>query len=253
VAETMTNEEAAALVTRNPVPPAERTIKTLEVDDGAPPAPDAAKPDVAALQAKLKAVESKNAEYKEALVKKDTAIADAKAAAKAVAAVPTQDAEDTKSNTDGPDIKALIAEATSKGVAEAMAAERKRNEPDARAVREFGKKQEAAEVVGEYGADVAEKYLDAAIETQKEYPGMTLVKAYKLVLPGDVKTAPKTPVESSRTPPPDVKPDSQKKAADLLAEAQGLNTRGARLLRRGILEDYVRVKAPSIFPDRGEG
>ena len=249
MSEQMSTEDADKLATRNPVPAATREIQTLEVAGGAPSAPEIANPDVAELTKKLRAYETQNAEYKDALQKKDTALADSKAA-KAALEVQAKGKEE-KPITDGPDMSALISETVATKVAEALAAESRRNEPTARAVREFGEKQEKSEAVDAYGAEAVDKYHDAAVEQQKEFPGMTLVKAYKLVVPGGIATAPATPVESSRTPPPDAKPDRKDIASGLLAEAQGMNSRGSRLGRTGKLEDYVKIQAKSLFPHGG--
>jgi len=249
VSEEMLKTDADKLATRNPVPAPKREIQNLEVGEGAPPAPEIANPDVAELTKKLRAYETQNAEYKDALQKKDVALADSKAAK--VALETQAKGKEEKPITDGPDMSALISETVATKVAEALAAESRRNEPAARAVREFGEKQEKAEAVDAYGAEAVDKYQDAAIEQQKEFPGMTLVKAYKLVVPGGVKTAPATPVESSRTPPPDAKPDQKDIASGLLAEARGLNSRGDRLMRTGKLEEYVKQQASSLFPHGG--
>ena len=125
MAETMSKEDAAKLAERNPVPAAQREIQTMQVDKGEPAAPEPAKPDVADLQAKLKAAEAKNVEYKDALVKKDSAVADAKAARDAALAAKSKGTEETKKPEDGPDIEALINSAVAKQVAERDDAQRK--------------------------------------------------------------------------------------------------------------------------------
>lgn len=254
MAETMTKEEGKILDERNPLPVAQREIQTLEVGAGEPKAPETAKSEKPKKDAevddsanRIAALEAEVAKFRDVMSKKDKAIADAKAeAAKVVQLDKDEDAQE-------PDIAALVDERVAQKLEERLAAKMKELEPRFSEVDKFGTERALASLEGDIGREAVEQYRDAALEQRKAIPGLSLAQAYRLVMPEGASKAPETPVESSRSPAPASGQDREKRAAEKLAEARGLNSRTARLRRDIVLEDYVRAQAPGVFPDREKG
>jgi len=244
VADTITKEEGQVLATRNPVPKAEREIQNLEVSAGGPPSPGTTTPDeLAVLRAEIAAKEAENADLRRGNKAKDKALEDAKSR------IP--DVEEPAADT--TDIQALIAKATARSMAEAMKTLDAKSASLRANVEELTREKSVQAAIGAVGAAAVEKYRSEAEAEMANFPGLSLAKAYRLVVPAGTPNAPATPIEGSRTPPPDQVPDKSALYHAKLGEASHMSTRGDLLRRRDTLTEAIRIQAPGIFPDRGGG